>query len=274
MKVLVVYIFLLINFLLINQLAGQSFYIKPMFGSSYYQGDLAPKPFNFSFGPGNMAYGVSVGKPINNYVTIYGRYLHGRISADDRFADGTRKNRNLNFVSNIDEVSLSMEFEINRIWKSLNKYNLRLFMNAGVGVTFFDPKTLFEGEYIHLQPLGTEGQFLPSSSLKPYSLNTLVLPIGGNLEFPLNRRVHFGLEARSVKTSTDYLDDVSGTYPDYYEMYESGNIAGALLTNRSGELLGSTQPVNRAGEIRGNKDNKDWYAQIGLYLKIAIGKLR
>jgi hypothetical protein len=275
LKAHILYITICINILSFSTSSAQTYFVKPFVGSTYYQGDLAPKPIDFSFGPGNVSYGISAGMPIIKSLNAHVRYLRGRVSGSDKFSiEETRKQRNLSFRSHLDEISLALEYDVNTVWKSLNKYNLRLYLSAGLGVVFFDPMTEFNGEYLRLQPLGTEGQFLPNSSIKPYRLNSIVRPIGFNLEFPINGRLHLGLEGRSVKTYTDYLDDVSTTYPDYFLMFESGNLNGALLTNRSGELINSSQPLNRVGQSRGNSRNKDWYSSVGVYVKITLGKAK
>ena len=63
----------------------------------------------------------------------------------------------------------------------------------------FDPKTYYQNELVRLQPLGTEGQFLPNSKLKPYALHTITRPLGGIIEFDVAPKTSFGFEVTAHK---------------------------------------------------------------------------
>jgi hypothetical protein len=256
-----------------SNLSGQDFSFKLHSGSFLYQGDLAPTPLKVSFGPASLAYGFSAEYGLSKYVGLGAKFMHGQITGDDKFAtEEARKTRNLNFRSFVNEASVFTDIKMNAIFPSIDKYKIYWSVNIGGGMMFFDPKTIYQGQIIRLQPLGTEGQFLEESQINPYKLYTFVRPIGSTVEFAFNSKIRAGLELRAVKTYTDYLDDVSSSYPDYYRMYESGNELGAFLTERSGELTGSLLPTNKGGQTRGNSDKKDWYTHIGLYVEYTFGK--
>jgi hypothetical protein len=91
------------------------------------------------------------------------------------------------------------------------------------------------------------------------------------VEFDFSKRLSFGMEISPRKTYTDYLDDVSGDYPNTQDMIEAGNIMGAKLSNRSGELDG---PSLIQGVSRGNNRNNDWYTFIGVYGKYSFGNAK
>ncbi|GAB3906517.1 hypothetical protein GCM10028803_38970 [Larkinella knui] len=69
-----------------------------------------------------------------------------------------------------------------------------------------------EQRWVKLQPLGTEGQ--GQNGVKPYSLMTLAIPVGFGVRYRLNDRFGLSGEINYRFTSTDYLDDVGGAYPD------------------------------------------------------------
>jgi hypothetical protein len=249
---------------------GQTHYVAARLGATYYQGDLTPLPLNISFGPGNLATGVSYGFKLHKYANLKASYTFGRLSGDDKFAIAPeRKLRNLSFFSDIHDGAAQIEFPINSVMPSLDKYKLRLYLNAGLGVVFFNPKTIYLGAEIELQPIGTEGQFLLQSDKKPYALHSLTRPLGFSVEFNLSTKMSLGMEINHIKTFTDYLDDVSTEYPDSVELSEAGQTIAVALTNRMGEVTGT--PINAPGTSRGNPKKKDAYSYFGLYLKYNFG---
>jgi hypothetical protein len=70
------------------------------------------------------------------------------------------------------------------------------------------------------------------------------------------------------KTSTDYLDDVSTTYVDPFDLFKTHGVQSVQLANRS---LNSplTANVNRQ---RGNPNNNDWYSYASLTICIKLRK--
>ncbi len=250
---------------------SQSIYTKMHGGAMYYQGDLAPQPINLSFGPANLSWGLSVGYNFNPWISIELGYMKGRISGDDMYSDSySRRLRNLSFVSPVNEISVQSSLLINRFAPFLDKYKLRLYFNFGYSYFNFDPHTDYMGQWVRLQPLGTEGQNIPNYGSGPYSLNSFARVLGGSFEFDISKRLALGMIFAPRKTYTDYLDDVSTAYPGYDVLVNSGNILGAKLSNRTGEFL-STDPVNvLPGTQRGRSDKNDWFTYVGVYLKYNI----
>lgn len=269
----IIWIFLLgICILPTQPVLGQTVLFRVHTGSMYYQGDLAPRPLSLSFGPSNLAYGTSVGTEFFSWLGVSTKILRGQISGDDAYAsDYARKERNLSFTSSVTEVSLFTDIRINYFWKRLDKYKLRLYLTGGVGYMTFDPKTYYQNELVRLQPLGTEGQFLPNSKLKPYALHTITRPLGGIIEFDVAPKTSFGFEVTAHKSYTDYLDDVSGSYVNYDEMVAAGQTQGALLSNRTGEYLGTSVVKVPTGTVRGNSTKKDWFTYFGFHVKYSFG---
>jgi hypothetical protein len=249
------------------------YHVRGHIGALYYQGDLAPKPIDLSFGPGNLAVGISAGRDLTDWCSINFRHFRGRISGDDAFSENTdRRLRNLSFTSPLYEYGLYTDLKINKLWKGMDKYGLKMYVTVGYNYVHFDPHTLYQGEWVRLQPLGTEGQNLPESKIKPYSLYTWTRILGGIIEFDVTSKWSVGLEASPRKSYTDYLDDVSTTYANYDEMVSAGNQLGAALTNRMGEYLNSGPVKMNAGSPRGRSDKNDWYTHFGIYVKFHFGK--
>jgi hypothetical protein len=254
---------------------AQRYHIKAHIGALYYQGDLAPRPLDLSFGPSNLCWGISAGVNITDWASLNARYMVGRLTGDDSYAnDIKRKQRNLSFVSPLYEYGIYTDISINKLWKTLDKYNLRLYITAGINYIHFDPHAFYNGEWVRLQPLGTEGQNIVDSGKKPYSLYNWSRPIGMIVEFNFFKRLALGMEFSPRKTYTDYLDDVSGSYVNYDELMASNNSLGAALANRQGEYLGTGPVKVPTGTLRGRADKNDWYSHFGVFIKYQIGQIR
>ncbi|MBP7184473.1 MAG: outer membrane beta-barrel protein [Saprospiraceae bacterium] len=238
-------------------------------GVSNYSGDLDPDPRINIMREFKPAIGIFGRHQFNDYFGIRAGFDYCQISGnDDNNADTSRQKRNLSFKSNIFELNLLGEcfflgyqpYNLERIWSP--------YVFMGVSMFYFNPKALYKGNWVELQPLGTEGQGLASfPDREKYKRVQLSIPFGGGLIFALNEAWNIGIELGMRYTFTDYLDDVSLTYADYYELLNNNGELSAALSNRIGEYFGSTEPMTvPAGTGRGTPKNKDWYAIGGITL--------
>jgi len=267
-KVSILFLF----FLLSVPLSGQEYNFRLYFGSNYYQGDLAPRKSPLSFSPGKAGWGGSMGMKLTDWMDGNVRFMLGQIHSDDDYAvDGTRRERNLNFYTPFYEVGLNAEFNINKLMPFLNKYGLEYYFTLGVNFFHFEPKTIYQGKVVNLQPLGTEGQGLPGFPDR-YSCNQINIPMGIAIRFPLSPELYIGLEFSPRYTFTDYLDDVSTIYVNYYDLIEANRPVTAALSNRTGELYGTDILDVPTGTPRGNPEDKDWYFFAGISISYHFGK--
>ena len=181
---------------------------------------------------------------------------YGLIAGNDNRSDPPR-GRNLSFRSRIIEGSLVGEFNI----LGYEPYNLARpwspYIFGGVAFFNFSPKTKYNDEWVALQPLGTEGQGLSAyPERKKYKLTQFSIPIGAGIKYALSDTWNIGIEGGVRKTFTDYLDDVSTTYVNEAFLIENNPLA-ATLANRSGVPI-------EDGSARGNSENGDWYAFVGV----------
>ena len=137
-----------------------------------------------------------------------------------------------------------------------------------MGLFFFNPKGFYRDEWRELQPLGTEGQFIGGS--KPYSKSQIAIPFGIGVKFNLSDQFVLTVETGFRRTYTDYLDDVSGFYPDLQIMQEQQGELSVALSDRSAEVTSDGQPLSSEGDMRGNPDFKDWYTISGVTLSFRI----
>jgi hypothetical protein len=122
-----------------------------------------------------------------------------------------------------------------------------------------------------LQPLGTEGQDIDAE----YQLTSVNFQYGGGVKISLNYVWSLNLEIAGHSAFTDYLDDVSGTYPDKTYIRRLRGQRAVNLSDRSVAIPGfSDFNVGEAGRQRGDDTNKDSYYHIGIGLMYYFGQLK
>jgi hypothetical protein len=201
---------------------------------------------------------------LTEYFSWKNNLFIGYISGNDaKSSEPFRHNRNLNFYSNIIELSSQFEFS----WmkeklghryklkgiKGASKFDIYQYLFIGVGAFYFNPKGKLNGQYYDLQPIGTEGQDILPTRTK-YSRIQFAIPLGIGLKKTLNGRWGINLEYGIRKTFTDYIDDVSSTYvdPSIFPVGSTdANLANpALATNPSDPFYNSTVPNQQRGDPR------------------------
>ena len=104
------------------------------------------------------------------------------IDADDRSSDNpVRLDRGLHFRSQIQELSSQIEFNFLPFETGSVLYNWTPFIFGGISLYNFNPQAEnSNGQWVDLQPLGTEGQELLLILIeKKYSRTQIALPMGG-----------------------------------------------------------------------------------------------
>jgi hypothetical protein len=153
------------------------------------------------------------------------------------------------------------------------------YVTAGIGLIYFDPKTEYNGEWVRLQPLGTEGQGLPQHpEREKYNLVQAVIPMGMGVKVNINPRWTVSAEIGHRFTFTDYMDDVSSTYVSPTDLISHhGEVKGQMiadLSRRSGEVdpEGIYSGITKPGEFRGNPSGKDSYLSGAVSISFRFGK--
>ena len=232
-------------------------------GASYYLGDLNTTHFNNSLPFG----GIVIRKNIDRRFSYKAELLYLNIAADDRVdaTDTIAINRGLHFRSSVFELSGQIEFNFLPFEAGNALYTWTPFVYTGLSFFHFNPQAENkDGLWVNLQELGTEGQgstsFLERTK---YPLTQLAIPLGGGLKIAVNPSFNIILEYGVRKTFTDYLDDVSKTYP----LTNGGDISD--ITNATYEMS-DPNGTHIAGDQRGNPDKKDWYSFVGITLSFKL----
>ncbi len=224
-------------------------------GGAYYIGDLNPRK---QFALTQPAAGAFYRFTPNYRYAFRGGIYWGNIMGDDsQTDDADQLQRNLNFKSRIIEFNAIAEFNFLEYRISNDKYKFTTFLFLGIDVFTFRPRGQLGNQWIDLQPLKTEGQE------KAYKLTQVGIPFGIGAKMNVSKQVGIGLEWGPRKTFTDYLDDVSGTYPDP----STAPLNSATAVKMSDRSKNAGSNIN---EQRGNPRTKDWYFFFGITLNIKL----
>jgi|TARA_B110000240_G_C13474215_1_gene442262 hypothetical protein len=227
-------------------------------GISYYTGDLNSNHFNFT----KPAAGLIIRRNIDRRFSVKAEILILNIKADDRTSeDLIRLNRGLHFRSSIQELSSQIEFNFLAYEVGNLLYNWTPYLFSGISIYNFNPQAENSiGEWVDLQPLGTEGQGTTAyPTRKKYSRTQISVPMGGGVKLSLSKTLNLILSFSARKTYTDYLDDVSTTYPGSPNEFNSNSI----------EMSDPTYSHNK-NEQRGNELKNDWYYFTGLTISFRL----
>ena len=180
-------------------------------------------------------------------------------AADSLTPNPNRFTRNLSFRNDVFELATVGEYyffnqpDVGRTGRYL--LDFKAYFYGGVALFYNNPKAKYQGEWVALQPLKTEGQ------TDPYSKIQVTLPVGFGMFYTFSRLHRFGWSIGWRYTFTDYIDDIGGYYPDPADL-ESDLARG--LSNRSQDV--ANNPVSAdlvqyftKGGVRGNPDANDTY---------------
>jgi len=216
----------------------------------------------------------------------------GKLESQDKIIDTKgvnelwRKQRNLDFKSNISEAYIAAEvFPLMYLNKNHEDYapRLRPYGVIGVGVFHFNPQGSLtdpngKQTWYNLKPLHTEGEgFAEYPQRKNYSLTQVNIPMGIGAKYFISDRVNVSLEVLHRKTFTDYIDDVSTEYidPDLFDKYLSPQ--NALIARQiHDKVVGIVTPaVTRyePGVQRGDPYQNDAYFTIFLKFGLRLGAI-
>ncbi|MGZ5282481.1 MAG: type IX secretion system protein PorG [Bacteroidia bacterium] len=184
-------------------------------GTASYQGDLSKKQVTLS--ETKPGFGILGRYYFNPRINLKGALSYGWIEGDDKnYGSATdpdpdgRWKRNLSFRSHVLELSGQVELNILPFISNSKRYRFAPYIFTGVSLYHFDPKTkTAAGDWVKLQPLGTEGQLLNGQD-KRYNRLQGAIPYGFGLKYSLGNFWNIGLEVGQRKLFTDHLDDVSG----------------------------------------------------------------
>jgi len=165
-------------------------------GTATYFGDIDS---DFNFSPSAFQFAMRYKTPVNR---LFGRAEFSVYSIEGTDIGTPNEGRGGEFESTNFELALIASYYL---WPTNDPYYARRIFNpyafAGLGVTYFNPKAVVNGEKQALQPLMTEGV--------KYDRIAGVLPFGVGASFQINYIFDISIEGGMRYTFTDFLDDMS-----------------------------------------------------------------
>ena len=257
---------------------NQYAYIGSVIGGAFYNGELMAtrrifKGLGYNF---QLCFGYQFHP--NFSIIVHGSLLE-LSGADSLKKNISERERNLSFRNRVKEFGITFRYNL---LSNSRRYELRPqiipYVYGGYQAYIHRPQALLGGEWIDLQPLGTEGQFLGQDTLlsdypNPYILTNLAIPIGVGVDYRLGARFSLGVSIGYRFTFTDYLDDVSTSYPNLDDL-RAQNPTAFLLSDRSDKTIGGggTYYIDKVNGVRGNPDNNDGYFSFGITAKYILSK--
>lgn len=236
-------------------------------GVSHYFGDLNT---NFDVTRPGICAAVTARYNFNDRICAKMSATYGNISADDKNSTNKfEQTRNLNFKSAIVDGSAQLEFNFLPYNYFDHNQHFSPYLFLGFNVYNFNPKAKYDGKWYNLRPLGTEGQFKGEE----YYTTQMGLVYGGGIKVAFNEEWSMNLEISARRLFTDYLDDVSKTYPNMNDLRKSrGPVAVALsdpsIANSEGQKLG------QLGRQRGESRINDMYTFLTFSILYYFGDLK
>lgn len=262
------------------------------FGTCNFLGDLGKKDPDgkFYFSDVNSSFfrpavGAFYRVGFNNWISAKATLTYGRLYGDDRMtdykeiqdADWFRNYRNLHFKSPVLEGALMAEVHLLPYAAGSTRLRIAPYITAGIGLFYYNPKAEYNGEWVSLRNIGTEGQGMPGYANK-YSLIQPSFPIGFGLKYNVTRELTVTIEFAHRFTFSDYLDDVSNKYPDKADIDAFYGKERAKMVYELSRRSPENDPENRYGRItqvgeqRGNPHGKDGYLFTTVSVSYVIGK--
>ncbi len=258
-----------------------------MAGGSNYAGDLTDKYFETEGINPNAGILVRY-NPVQRFSFHVG-VNYGKLTGYDSWyaTDELRTNRNLSFETDFWDFHAAFDLNLNT-FDFKQKRGAVPYLMGGIAVFKYNPKAQFfyqpnswqnlandnsyetlesrDGDWVELQPLGTEGQETTEyNDIRRYSLTQLAIPVGIGVKFKLNQNWTFGIEYSTRFTFTDYIDDVSGEYAESIFLEAQYGPMSKAMADRS-----PTQ--NLATTARGDESKTDLYNIFGITLTYKIIK--
>ncbi len=193
-----------------------------------------------------------------------------RVSAYDSDSENPwQQARNLHFRSPIADFTAALEFNFLSYTHGSKDEFFTPYLVGGLAAFYYNPQALYQGEWVNLRPLGTEGQFKGEEyfSISP------ALVYGAGMKFSLSYVWGLQIEISGRHTFTDYLDDVSTVYPDRTDLQKLRGEVAVALSDPSIDLPGVDEQFGQEGFQRGDSNSKDQYVFISIGLNYYFGHL-
>ncbi|WP_316800126.1 DUF6089 family protein [Pedobacter frigidisoli] len=230
-----------------------------MGGGAGYMGDLNQNnPLQIS----GFSAGAYAKRNFNQYLGVRLNYNYGQIQARDAKSDNEQfRERNLAFKTSLSELSALIDFNFFNFNLGGGTRQFTPYLFTGAGFVIFKPTVKFDGDKYRLDRLATEGQE------NGYGNVVLTIPYGLGLRYNYKDTWSVFTEIGYRTAMTDYIDDVSGRYPDRPVIVYSGD-KQLNLSDPSINQIGS--PGTQRGDFR--KRDTYLFVSVGISFTFVTSK--
>jgi hypothetical protein len=195
---------------------------------------------------------------------------YGVIRADDADSKNPFElQRNLSFKSPIADGVMQFEFNFLPFVYGSKNQSFTPYVFGGINFFYFNPQALYEGKWIPLRGLGTEGQF---KGEEYYSVQG-GLAYGMGLKWSITEVWSLNLELSARRLFTDYLDDVSTVYPNMRDLFNARGATAVALSDRSSPNTEGLK-LGQKDRQRGDSRTRDMYTFLGIGVLYYFGDLK
>ncbi len=197
----------------------------------------------------------------NTRVTAKASLSYAKVKASDSDSPNNfERQRNLDFASNIFDLSSTIEFNFFPYIHGSEDYYYTPYLMLGFSVFKYNPYTSLNDQRYNLRDHQTE--------LTRYGNFSGGLVLGGGWKVDLNDVLSINIEVSYRRLFTDYLDDVSTVYPNEAALLSQNGQIAVDLSDRS-----LVDGISGEGRQRGNSKDNDSYNFVGISLMRYFGRL-
>ncbi|MEL6122798.1 MAG: DUF6089 family protein [Bacteroidota bacterium] len=247
---------LVLVFLCSHHLSGQKgLELGGWFGTSQYFGDLHP---DLTIKDPGLMFGVGGRYNFDERISSKISLNYGKVSGTDANSTNTfERERNLSFASDIYDLTIQAEFNFLPYFHGSREDFYTPYLFGGFSLFSFSPKAELDGVTYNLRDFGTEGQAIRGE----YSKFSRAITYGIGMKWDISLDWSMNVELGVHNTQTDYLDDVSGVYPDLDVLRQTRGDIAVALSDRS-----LSPGIGEPGRQRGNSQDNDTY----VFLKVGF----
>lgn len=224
----------------------QTIEVGPHVGISSYVGELnvwrhLPQWKWSEFNQFGYDWGVLARYNYNSRWSFRLDYTHGKIRACDSIT-AWRPEADLNFQATVNDIAVVAEFNFLDYYTGHLQNTFSPYIFGGFSMLFYNTRPY-------------TGNAAIDTTLLQHQNYSFSIPFGVGVKMSLSKHLAATVEWRMHYTFTDYLDDVSGVYPDDHDHLV---VSDYDLTDPTGNF--------HAGQQRGNSQNNDWFGFLNLSL--------
>lgn len=231
-------------------------------GLNQYYGDLHTELSGNDIG---LAGGLNFRYNFDQRISLKTSLNYARLSASDEDSQNTfERQRNLSFFSDLWDLTTQAEFNFLPYVHGSDDEFFTPYLFLGFSVHSQDPRTELEGERFRLRDFGTEGQPIGEE----YGRFAFATTLGLGMKWDINADWSFNVELSIHNSTSDYIDDVSTSYPDLLQLNIDRGDQAVALSDRS-----LVRGIGESGRQRGDRRSNDVYAFLGLSIMRYFGTI-